>query len=208
MIDAATPIDVVVADDHELVRAAIIAHVEATGRIRCVGEAGVGEAAVALVERLQPAIALVDVGLPDIDGFEVARRIVASGSPTRVVLVSGRISTELVEQGFDAGASGYVSKVSSVDQLPDAIDAVLSGARYVDPEVAADLVRPVASLLDATELQVLEHMTAGRDDDAIALRLRIDVRDVVAHVDSVLGKLDCATRTDAVEHAIRQAMAE
>jgi two-component system response regulator DesR len=163
---------------------------------------------VELVLTHAPAIALVDLGLPDIDGFEVTRRITAAGSPTRVILVSGRISTDLVQQAFDAGAWGYVSKVSSVDLLPDAIDAVLAGARYVDREVADDLARAVQDVLDDDELQVLAHMAAGRDDHAIASHLRLDVEQVARHVDDLLAKLGYASRDAAISHAILQGMAE
>lgn len=201
-------VDVVVADDHELVRAAIAACIEQTGRMHCIAEAGTGTGAVARVLERAPAIALVDLGLPDIDGFEVTRRIAAAGSATRVILVSGRISTDLVQQAFDAGAWGYVSKVSSVDLLPDAIDAVVAGARYVDREVADDLARSVQDVLDDDELQVLAHMAAGRDDHAIAQQLRLDVGQVARHVDALLDKLGYASRDAAVSHAILQGMAE
>lgn len=202
------PVDVVIADDHELVRSAIAACIEATGRMRCVAEAGTGTAAVEQVLEHTPHVALVDIGLPDIDGFEVTRRIAEDATGTRVVLVSGRISTDLVQQGFDAGAWGYVSKVSSVDVLPDAIDAVLADARYVDREVADDLARAVQHVLDDDEVRVLAHMAAGRDDHAIATQLRLEVAQVAAHVSSLLDKLGCSTRNAAISHAILQGMAE
>lgn len=201
-------VDVVVADDHELVRAAIAACLEQSGRMRCLGEAGTGAAAIELVTEHEPPIALVDLGLPDIDGFEVTRRIADAGCRTRVIVVSGRISTDLVQQAFDAGAWGYVSKVSSVELLPDAIDAVLEGARYVDREVADDLARSVHGVLDEGELRVLAHMAAGRDDHAIARQLRLDVTEVTDRVDSLLDKLGYASRGAAISHAILQGMAE
>ena len=203
-----TPIDVVIADDHELVRAAIAAHLAGAGRARCVGEAATGAEAVELIRELEPPVAFVDVGLPDMDGFDVVEAIVDAGLSTRVVLVSSRISSALVQRGFDAGAWGYLSKVSSVELLPQALEAVVSGARYVDPEVAGDLLRPASELLSATELRVLEHMAAGRDDAAIAFQLELDSADVTRHVSSVIDKLGCDSRAAAISQAIREGMAE
>ncbi len=203
-----SPIDVVIADDHELVRAAIAAHLASEGRAHCVGEAATGAEAIELIRELAPPAAFVDVGLPDLDGFSVVEAIVAAGLDTRVVLVSSRISSALVQRGFDAGAWGYLSKVSSVDLLPHALDAVVGGARYVDPEVASDLFQPAAELLDTTELRVLEHMAAGRDDAAIAFQLELDSADVAAHVAAVIDKLGCDSRSAAISQAIREGMAE
>lgn len=202
------PIDVVIADDHELIRSAIAAHLSSAGRARCVGEAATGTEAVDVIRELEPPVAFVDVGLPDLDGFGVVEAIVAAGLSTRVVLVSSRISRDLVQRGFDVGAWGYLSKVSSVDLLPHALDAVVGGARYVDPEVASDLFAPASALLDQTELRVLEHMAAGRDDGAIAFQLELDESEVAAHVAAVIDKLGCDTRAAAISQAIREGMAE
>ena len=207
MIERA-PIDVVIADDHELVRAGIAAHLASDGRARCIGEAATGAAAIEIISELAPPIAFVDVGLPDMDGFAVVEAIVAAGIDTRVVLVSSRISSALVQRGFDVGAWGYLSKVSSVDLLPDAMEAVVAGARYVDPEVASELFGPSAEVLSATELRVLEHMAAGRDDAAIAFHLGGTPRDAAVQVAAVIDKLGCETRTAAISQAIREGMAE
>jgi two-component system response regulator DesR len=207
MIDR-EPVDIVIADDHELVRVALAAHLTAAGRARCVGEAGTAAEAIDLIVSRDPQVAFVDVGLPDADGFDVVRAVVAAGVRAKVVLISSRISAALVQQGFDAGAWGYLSKVSSIELLPHALESVLAGVRYVDPEVADDLRSPAAELLDPTELRVLEHLAAGRDDESIARQLHLDVGAVAAHVDSLLDKLGCATRADAVGQAIREGFAE
>ncbi len=207
MIDR-EPVDVVVADDHELVRAALVTHLHGTGWLRCVGEAGAGAEAISLVATLRPAIALVDLGLPDMTGFDVARAIAIEAPETRVLLVSSRISVELVHSGFDAGAWGYLSKVSSVELLSDAVRSVMDGVRYVDPEAGALLAPAVSGLLADDEIRVLEHMVAGRDDAAIASRLRVSVDEVAAAVASLLDKLECSSRAAAIDRAIRQGLAE
>lgn len=203
-----SPIDVVIADDHELVRAGIAAHLAGDGRARCVGEAATGADAIELITQLAPPVAFVDVGLPDMDGFAVVEALMAAGIATRVVLVSSRISSALVQRGFDAGAWGYLSKVSSVELLPQALDAVAAGTRYVDPEVASDLFSPSAEVLSTTELRVLEHMAAGRDDIAIAFQLELPSADVAGHVAAVIDKLGCESRSAAISQAIREGMAE
>jgi DNA-binding NarL/FixJ family response regulator len=203
-----TPIAVVIADDHELVRAAIAAHLASDGRAQCVGEAATGADAIELIRELAPPVAFVDVGLPDMDGFDVVAAIVAAGLDTRVVLVSSRISSALVQRGFDVGAWGYLSKVSSVDLLPHALETVVAGSRYVDPEVASDLFQPAAELLSPAELGVLEHMAAGRDDASIAFQLGLDVDLVATHVAAVVDKLGCDSRSSAISQAIREGMAE
>lgn len=197
------PIGVVVADDHELVRSAIVSHIVATGRMRCVGEAGTGADAIDMIVRHAPAAALVDVGLPDMNGFDVVRAVVDAGVPTRIVLVSSRISADLVQQGFDAGAAGYLSKVSSVELLPSAVDAVLSGRRYVDPEMWSELSHAVVSVLDGDERRVLDQLAAGRDDAAIAFQLDLEVAAVAGHVDALIERFGCASRADVIDRAVR-----
>ncbi|MCB0879371.1 MAG: response regulator transcription factor [Thermoleophilia bacterium] len=203
-----SPIGVVVADDHELVRTAFVLHMKRSERLHCVAQAATGAEAVAQVVDQRPQVALVDVGLPDIDGFDVTRRVGELDVPTRVVLVSSRISTVLVQQGFDAGAWGYLSKASSMERLVDAIEAVAGGVRYVDPDVSAELVQPVAELLDPVEVLVLEQMVTGRDDAAIAWALELEVETVCGHVESLVDKLGCATRGEAVNRAVLQGAAE
>jgi DNA-binding NarL/FixJ family response regulator len=207
MIDR-TLIDIVVADDHELVRSAIVAHLVGTGRMRCVGEAGTGEEAIELITQLAPAVTLVDIGLPDRDGFDVTRVVTGLGIPTRILLVSSRISSELVQRGFDSGADGYLSKVSSVELLPDAVDAVLSGVRYVDPEVANGFPATSVPKLDADERRVLEHLVAGRGDAAIAFELQLAVEVVAAQVDALVAKLGCDSRAATIDHAVRFGLVE
>jgi DNA-binding NarL/FixJ family response regulator len=176
--------------------------------MRCIGEAGTGIEAIDLIARLEPAVALVDVGLPDMDGFDVVRAVVAAGVETRIVLISSRISAELVQRGFDAGAAGYLSKVSSVELLPNAVDVVMSGACYVDPEVGDVQPGSPVPVLDVHERRVLEQLAAGRDDEAIAFQLRLDVAEVAAHVDSLIGKLRCDSRSAVIDHAVRFGLAE
>jgi two-component system nitrate/nitrite response regulator NarL len=189
-----------------IVRDGVRMRLEPDESIKIVGEAGDGDEALELIRELKPDIALVDLRMPKMDGFEVARTVREEKLSTRVVIYSGIANPDLLERGFEAGISGFVGKESHRNILLSAIDVVLSGERFVDPTVAARMVGSSAVSLTGRERDVLELMGEGLANTAIADRLGLAPETVRHHVSGVLRKLEATSRTEAVARAFRRSL--
>lgn len=196
----------VLADDHMIVRDGIRMRLSADPTIEVVGEAGDGPETLALLERLQPDVALVDLRMPGLDGFGVAAAARDAGLRTKVIIFSGMATPELVERGFAAGIAGYVGKESHRDILFSAIDVVLAGERFVDPTVAARMIGSTEVALTPRERDVLALMGDGMANNAIAERLGLAPETVRHHVSGILRKLEAGSRTEAVARAFRRSL--
>jgi DNA-binding NarL/FixJ family response regulator len=202
---------VVLADDQALVLGGFRMILEAESDIEVVGEAADGGAAARLVERLQPDVALMDVRMPDVDGIEATRRIVASGSATRVVVVTTFDVDEYVFAALRAGASGFLLKDVRPSELIDAVRIVARGEALLAPTVTRRLLDrlteslpeaepPTADLDELTEreLEVFRLVALGLSNAEIAVRLVVTEATVKTHVSSVLRKLRLRDRVQAV----------
>src|SRR3982751_6019321 len=137
-------IRVILADDHLVVRAGLKALLGTSKDIEVVGEATNGREAVALVERLQPHIAVLDLDMPQMDGLAATRELVARGSATRVLILTMHTEDEYLVTLLEAGAAGYLVKNAADRELADAVRAVASGDSYVQASAARALARQVS----------------------------------------------------------------
>jgi DNA-binding NarL/FixJ family response regulator len=205
---------VVIADDQTLVRGGFRMILDAREDIDVVGEAADGDEAVALVERQAPDVVLMDVRMPNVDGIEATRRIVASGSPARVVVLTTYDVDEYVFAALRAGASGFMLKDVRPAELVDAIRVVARGDALLAPTVTRRLLDRFADTLpDATfrppdlgelterEVEVLRFVALALSNAEIAKRLHLTEATVKTHVSSVLRKLDLRDRVQAVVFA-------
>ena len=133
-------IRVLLADDHTLVRAGIRGLLQGLADVEVVGEAGDGHEALRLAESLHPDVALLDVGMPGLNGLEVAGRLATQDAPIRVVILSMHTSEEYVLRALRAGCAGYLVKDSAVAELEIAIRAVARGESYLSPAVSKRVV--------------------------------------------------------------------
>jgi len=133
-------IRIVLADDHKMILAALRSLLEKEIDIAVVGEAGDGAALLELVERTAPDIAVVDVGMPGMNGIEATRRLRAARPDLKVIALSAYSDKRFVLEMLDAGAKGYLIKASAGDELPRAIRAIAQGQTYLCPEVAGTIV--------------------------------------------------------------------
>jgi two-component system, NarL family, response regulator LiaR len=207
-------LEVVVVDDHPLFRSGITPLLEEWG-IAVVGEAATGEDGVELVADRRPDVVLMDVSMPGISGVEAARRIRSFTPSVRVIMLT--ISTEdaLVIEAVLAGASGYLLKDATVDQLAEAVRSAAAGEAVLAPRVAARVLEhlrgadcaPAVALerpqLSARERQVLGLLVDGRDNAEIAETLYISHSTVKSHVSSILDKLHVENRVQAAVRAVR-----
>lgn len=129
-------INVLVVDDHDLIRAGLARMLKDDPHIKVVGEAASGEEALTAVRNLQPDVVLMDLKMPGIGGLEATRRIKKSHERVRVVVVSAFIDDPFLDRVMDSGASAYVSKNSHISEMIKAIKVVADGQRYVSPDIA------------------------------------------------------------------------
>lgn len=191
---------IIVVDDHTVMRAGVVALLAAEPGIEIVGEAGDGREAIALVERLRPDVALLDLRMPVLDGVAATARIGPTG--TRVLVLTTYDTDTEIERAIEAGAIGYLLKDTTRDQLVDAIHAAARGETVLAPRVAEKLVarmrRPEPVALTAREIDVLRAVADGLSNAEIGRRLVIAEATVKTHLLRVFAKLDVSDRTHAV----------
>ena len=207
---------VLIVDDQALVRAGFRMILEAEQDIQVVGEAADGREAVAEARRLRPDIVLMDVRMPDVDGIEATRRLLADdGAAVKVVMLTTFDMDEYVYDALKAGASGFLLKDVPPEQLVDGIRAVASGDALLAPSVTRRVIeefvrRPPDSVrtappelaeLTARELEVLKLVARGLANAEIAKELFISETTVKTHVAHVLMKLKLRDRVQAVVFA-------
>ncbi|MBB5940061.1 response regulator [Streptomyces zagrosensis] len=199
-------IRVIVADDHTVMRAGVLALMAPETSVVIVGEAGNGKEAVELVQALTPDVALLDLRMPVMDGVEATAQIVASGAPTRVLILTTYDTDVEIERAVEAGAVGYLLKDTSREQLVEAIRSASRGETVLAPKVAQRLVarmrRPTPVALTARELDVLNAVADGLSNADIGRRLIIGEATVKTHLLRVFAKLDVSDRTHAVVVAL------
>ncbi|MEV6279168.1 response regulator transcription factor [Nocardia sp. NPDC051832] len=198
----------ILADDHVVMRAGIAALLAAEPTIDIVGEAADGSAAIALVERLKPDVALLDLRMPVLDGVAATREI-ARGT-TQVLILTTYDTDADIERAIEAGAIGYLLKDTTRDQLVEAIHAAARGQTVLAPRVAERLVarirRPAPVALTARETDVLRAVADGLSNPEIGKRLTIAEATVKTHLLRIFAKLDVSDRTHAVVVAMDQGL--
>lgn len=221
-MSAVPPIRVVLADDNAVIRKGLSFFLSHQADILLAGEARDGQAAVGLCEQVRPDVVLMDLFMPGMDGLSAARLIHSRWPGIRVIALSGYLDPQLVEEAFQAGASGYLLKDVSGEELVQAIHNVLDGLPTLAPEALRALVFPIPSEttgragwdeqprqaperiynLTERELAVLALLAKGLSNAEIAARLDVSRSTVILRVKSILSRLGAANRTEAVAIAI------
>jgi DNA-binding NarL/FixJ family response regulator len=202
-------IGVLIADDQPLMRAGFRMVLEVEDDITVVGEAGTGEQAVHGAQRLQPDVVLMDIRMPDLDGIAATRRITDGGASARVLIVTTFDLDEYVYDALGAGASGFLLKDSSPDQLVGAIRVVAGGEALLAPSVTSRLIGQFARTrepepppgldeLTARELEVFKLLARGMSNAEIAESLVVSDSTIKTHVAHLLAKLGLRDRVHAV----------
>jgi DNA-binding NarL/FixJ family response regulator len=179
---------IILADDHELVRAGIRSLLETFPSVSAVAESGDGKETLELVRRLEPDVLLLDITLPGLNGLEVAERVTRLGLSTRVLVLSMHAGPEYVARALQSGALGYLVKDSAVEELAAALESVLLGRRYLGRAIDSDVVEsflktgdtPGAELavLTPRQRETLQLIAEGASTRVIAERLHVSVKTV------------------------------
>ncbi len=205
---------VVLADDQDLVRAGFRVILGTEPDIEVVGEAGDGEQVVELVERVRPDVVLMDVQMPKVDGLEATRRILGatpSSSAVKVVILTTFDREDYLFEALRAGASGFLLKNASPEDLVESVRVVARGDALLSPEVTRRVIArfntPAVAAqtrppeLTDREFEVLVELARGASNTEIARTLHLGETTVKTHVSRVLGKLGLRDRTHAVVYA-------
>jgi DNA-binding NarL/FixJ family response regulator len=199
-------ISVLLIDDHTVLRTGIRAVLEKERDITVVGEAANAEQAVTRARALQPDIILLDVVLPRKNGFDTLPELRKVAPDARVIMLSMQTNPSSIRKALNAGASGFVAKHASEADLMDAIRRVAGGSRYVDPELAGDLVVPesaaLTEVLSERERDVMFMLALGYTNQEVAEQLYISVRTVDTHRAHIMRKLNLQTRAELVLYAL------
>jgi DNA-binding NarL/FixJ family response regulator len=207
-------IAVVLADDHSILREGLRALLEQDPDLDVVGEAGDGRETVGVVGRLRPDVVVMDVAMPGLNGVDATRRIKAASPGVKVLALSVHTEAEFIHEMLHAGASGYVQKGCSVEELGRAIRTVAEGHTYLGP-VAADVVAssylrspqpghpPPPTTLTPREREVIQLIAEGGSAKQIAAALGVSVKTVSAHRRGAMDKLGLGGTADIVKYAIR-----
>ena len=208
-------IRLVIAEDQRMIRELLAALLLREPDFEVVGEAGTGLEAIALAGSLRPDILVLDIGLPEIDGIEVTRRLKKAQSDLRILVLSVHTGKQFIRDMLQAGADGYVVKSSALGELVHAIRVVAQGKLYLSPDVArealGDLTFPLdvarePSPLGLREKQVLALLAAGKRSSEIAAQLHISLATVEAHRRNIMRKLDLHTVPELTKYAIRNGL--
>lgn len=204
----------ILADDHELVRAGIRAIVNGFDNVSVEAETGDGKEAFDLVRRLQPDVLLLDVTLPGLNGLEVAERVARlEHCETRVLMLSMHAGPEYVARALQAGASGYLLKDSAVEELASALEAVLAGRRYLSRGIDAAVVEAflaagvgegaLLAVLTPRQREILQLIAEGTSTRDMAERLFVSVKTVETHRAQIMERLGIRDVAGLVRFAIR-----
>jgi len=211
-------IRLLLADDHRMLREGLSRSMADEG-FDVVGQADNGEEAVRLVAELQPDIVLMDVSMPEMDGVEATRVIAESGSLTRVIMLTMHADKEVLAEAIRAGASGYLVKDCSTEEVADAVRTAARGDTALSPKLAATMLDEVRRLeapdvpederiITKREEEVLQHIADGCSTPEVAERLYISQKTVKNHLASIYQKLDARDRTQAVLQAVRMGIVQ
>jgi DNA-binding NarL/FixJ family response regulator len=210
MSSPSSPIRVLLADDHTIVRAGIRRFLEQPGDIEIVAEAEDGETAKKLIEQHKPDVAVLDIQMPKASGIEVTRWLRANIQGVGVLILTAYDDAPYVMGVLQAGANGYVLKTASPEELIQAVRDVHAGKSALDATIARKVMAQMFDQHKATSLQpltgremeVLQLTAKGYTNKAIAAQLDISDRTVQGHLAHIFGKLQANSRTEAVMRAV------
>lgn len=206
------PARIIIADDHELVRKGLAAVVAETGTWKVVAEAGNGRQAVQLVSEHKPDIAILDLTMPELNGLEATRQILAAEPQTRVLILTAHESEQLIREVLGAGAQGYVLKSDAGRILIGAVESLLEGRTFFTSKVARMVLEgylrspaetQTLPTLSGREREIVQLLAEGRSNKEVARKLDISVKTAETHRSNIMRKMHFESLSDLVRYAVR-----
>jgi two-component system NarL family response regulator len=205
--DRETPLTLLVADDHPVVREGLVSLINRQPDMRVIGEARDGQESLEKYFALHPDVVIVDLRMPGMDGIEVVKRICEKEPSARVIVITLSQSQEDIYGALQAGAQGYALKDAGLDQLIRCIHAVGSGQTWIPPEIGAKLAKRVSDPeLTRRECEVLRAVAQGKSNKEIGTVFNISEGTVKVHITHILEKLKVTGRTEAINVAVKRGL--
>ncbi|MBN1666097.1 MAG: response regulator transcription factor [Anaerolineales bacterium] len=209
------PVRVLIVDDHTMVRTGLATFLEISARLELAGQAGNGREALALIERQQPDVVLMDLVMPEMDGLAATRAIRARWPDIQVIALTSFQEQEMVQGALQAGAISYLLKNVSMQELELAILSAFSGRATLSQEAVQALVSKPQEItaiqdygLTRREHEVLELLVGGLSNPEISERLVISIGTTRTHVSNIFNKLGVSNRAEAITLALRSKLVE
>ncbi|HSF57872.1 MAG TPA: response regulator transcription factor [Candidatus Binatia bacterium] len=210
-------VKILIADDHQILREGLKSLLEKQPGFAVVAEAEDGFSAIDGVKKHKPDIAILDIGMPDLNGIEVTRKIRSETAETRVIALSMHADRRFVMGILEAGAKGYLLKDSAFAELVTAVAAVAKGKTYLSPSIAETVVKSSLEksdrgeqgssvLLSGREREVLQLVAEGKSTKEIAFKLFVSAKTVETHRKQIMDKLNIRTVAGLTKYAIREGL--
>jgi len=211
------PINVLLVDDHKIVRDGLRSLLEKEPGINVMGETSSGREAVRFVSELEPDVVILDIGMPDLNGIDATRQMKARIPTTKILALSMHSDKRFVARMFAAGASGYLLKDCAFEELARAIRTVAQDQTYLSPsittQVIKDYVRHLAvsdsarpEILTPREREVIQLLAEGKSTKHVAAALNISVKTVETHRSQIMEKLDIDSIANLTKFAVREGL--
>ena len=208
---------IILADDHKIMREGLRSLLDKQQDIEVVGEAEEGRTTVRLVTDLSPDVVIMDIEMASLNGIEATRQIVAKTPEVRIIALSVHSDRRFITEMLKAGASGYVLKDCSFEELVQAIRAVMANRIYLSPGIADNVIKDYVSFLPRTdfsvfsilterEREVLQLIAEGKSTKEIALSLHVSVKTIETHRKRIMDKLDIHSIAELTKYAIREGL--
>lgn len=206
-------INVLLVDDHEMVRLGVSSYLSIQEDIEVIGEAENGKIGYEKALSLRPDVILMDLVMDEMDGIEATEAILADWPEAKIIIVTSFIDDEKVYPAIEAGAAGYLLKTSTAHEIADAIRATQRGERVLEPEVTTKMMDRLTNRtpilhddLTNREKEVLLLIAEGKSNQEIADELFITLKTVKTHVSNILSKLEVEDRTQATIYAFKHGL--
>ena len=210
-------VKILLADDHKIMRDGLRSLIEKRPNMEVVAEAENGRAAVKLTRKLRPDVIVMDINMPDLNGIDASRQIVAEFPGTKIIAFSMHTDHQFVAGALKAGVSGYLQKDSAFEELDRAIRTVVADQTYLSPKITADVVKGYVAKLQADESaapafltdrerEVVQLYAEGHATKQTAERLNLSVKTVETHRRKIMEKLDITSVAELTKFAIREGM--
>ncbi|MDZ7845191.1 MAG: response regulator transcription factor [Anaerolineales bacterium] len=206
------PIQVLLVDDHSMLRDGLRSLLEARDEIQVIGEAGTGREAVQITQEKKPDIVILDLGLPDINGLDVIELLIEKHPKVKIVVLSMHISREHVSKAIEAGAVGYIPKSSTHSSLLEAIQVVAQGESFLHPKATSALLNSITDptsqevrlkKLSEREIEVIRLTAMGLTSRESGLRLEISPKTVDTYRARAMEKLEIQQRSELIRFVLQ-----
>jgi len=210
-------IKIIIADDHKLVSTSLIPLLNSQAGMQVVAEASSGKKAVELASKLEPDIVVMDIGMADLNGIEATRQIVSKYPHIKVIILTMHADRRYITEALNAGASGYLTKSCSFEELVNAILAVSDNKKYLSPEISGIVIEEslnkskkvngsIFSLLTLREREVLQFLAEGKTVKEIAFDLTVSIKTVHTHRTKIMKKLKINNIASLIKYAIQEGL--